>query len=81
MACTPAPRLLLRRSKVAKYDAPIAERYRVLHFKQMHIDQLTQEPTLYKRWRYGKRSEQLNPAQASLLEETMDADMAAIKEE
>lgn len=70
-----------RDAQIAAHDAVVAERDRVLHFKQTHIDQLMQELALYKRWRYGKRSEQLNPAQASLLEETMDADMAAIEEE
>ncbi|ANN73093.1 IS66 family transposase [Bordetella bronchialis] len=70
-----------RDAQLATLDAKIAERDRVLHFKQTHIDQLTQELALYKRWRYGKRSEQLNATQASLLEETMDADMAAIEEE
>ncbi|MDQ6211494.1 IS66 family transposase [Achromobacter insolitus] len=70
-----------RDAQIAAHDAVVAERDRALHFKQTHIDQLMQELALYKRWRYGKRSEQLNPAQASLLEETMDADMAAIEEE
>lgn len=67
--------------QLAKYDAQIAKHDQVLHFKDTHIEQLKQELALYKRWRYGKRSEQLNPAQASLLEEAMDADMAAIEEE
>ncbi|WP_343928808.1 IS66 family transposase zinc-finger binding domain-containing protein, partial [Pigmentiphaga daeguensis] len=70
-----------RDAQIAAHDAVVADRDRVLHFKQTHIDQLMQELALYKRWRYGKRSEQLNPAQASLLEETMDADMAAIEAE
>lgn len=68
-------------SEVAHRDAQIARHDQALHFKQTHIDQLTQELALYKRWRYGRRSEQLNTAQASLLDETMDADMAAIEEE
>ena len=67
--------------QLAKYDAQIAKHDQVLHFKDTHIEQLKQELALYKRWRYGKHSEQLNPAQASLLEETMDADMAALEEE
>lgn len=67
--------------EVAKRDAQIARNDQALRFKQTHIDQLTQELALYKRWRYGRRSEQLNAAQASLLDETMDADMAAIEEE
>jgi len=70
-----------RDAQIAAHDAVVAERDRVLHFKQTHIDQLMQKLALYKRWRYGKRSEQLNPAQARLLEETMDADLAAIEEE
>ncbi len=78
---TRVAQILAHGAKVAEYDAKIAKRDQVLHFKQTHIDQLMQELALYERWRYGKRSEQLNPAQASLLEETMDADMAAIEEE
>ena len=34
-----------------------------------------------KRWQFGKRSEKLNPAQRSLLEETIDADLEAIERE
>lgn len=70
-----------RDAQIAAHDAVAAERDRVLHIKQTHIDRLVQELALYKRWRYGKRSEQLDPALASLLEETIDADMAVIKEE
>jgi len=40
-----------------------------MHIKQTHIDPLMQELSLYKRWRYGKRSERLTPAQASPLED------------
>jgi len=32
-----------------------------------------------KRWQFGRRSEKLNPAQRSLLEETIDADLEAIE--
>lgn len=32
-----------------------------MHIKQTHIDPLMQELSLYKRWRYGKRSERLTP--------------------
>ncbi|VFR43733.1 Mobile element protein [plant metagenome] len=70
-----------RDARIAAHEAQVAERDRALHFKQTHIDQLMQEMALYKRWRYGKRNEQLNPSQASLLEGTMDADMAAIEAE
>ncbi|MFV0283420.1 MAG: IS66 family transposase [Castellaniella sp.] len=67
--------------EVAARDGQIATRDQVIHTKQTHIDQLTHELALYKRWRYGKRSEQLNAAQLSLLQETMDEDLAAIEEE
>ncbi len=66
---------------IARHEAEQARQLQVLHHKQTHIDQLTQELALYKRWRYGRRSEQLDAAQGSLLEETLDADMAAIEEE
>ena len=66
---------------VAARDGQLAQRDQLIHTKQTHIDQLTHELAMYKRWRYGKRSEQLNAAQLSLLEETMDEDLAAIEEE
>ncbi|HEY1966040.1 MAG TPA: transposase, partial [Acidobacteriaceae bacterium] len=34
-----------------------------LKFKQLKIDQLTHEMAILKRWRFGRRSEQLDPAQ------------------
>lgn len=67
--------------EVAARDGQLAQRDRVIDVKQTHIDQLTHELAMYKRWRYGKRSEQLNVAQLSLLEETMDEDLAAIEQE
>jgi len=65
--------------ELAARDAQIAGKDRELHVKQTHIDQLTQELALYKRWRFGRRSEQMNAEQASLFDEMMDADMAAIE--
>ena len=67
--------------EVAARDGQIAKRDALIHTKQTHIDQLTHELAQYKRWRYGKRSEQLNAAQLSLLEETLDEDLAAIEQE
>lgn len=66
-------RTAVRDEQLATRDARIAKHDQVLHFKDTHIEQLNQELALYKRWRYGKRSEQLNPGQASLLEDAMDA--------
>src|SRR5271169_526172 len=50
-------------------------------FKTTRIDQLTYELARYKRLRFDRSSEKLDAAQANLLEETLDADLAAIEEE
>lgn len=52
----------------------------VHHFKTVN-EQLTHEITLLKRHRFAKRSEQLNPTQASLLDDLLDTDIAAIEAE
>ena len=49
--------------------------------KRTSIDQLTHEIALAKRWKFGQQSERLGPVQASLLEETLDADIAAMNTE
>ena len=50
-------------------------------YRQAKIDKLTHELTTLKRWKFGRSSEQLNGTQISLIEETIDADIAAIEEE
>lgn len=52
----------------------------VHHFRTVN-EQLTHEIALLKRHRFAKRSEQLNPAQASLLDDLLDTDIAAIEAE
>jgi transposase len=52
-----------------------------LKHKQLKIDQLTHEMAVLKRWQFGRRSEKLDPAQRSLLDETIDADLEAIEHE
>jgi transposase len=52
----------------------------VHHFKTVN-EQLTHEIALLKRHRFAKRSEQLNPVQASLLDDLLDTDIAAIEAE
>ncbi|EPG4194842.1 transposase, partial [Pseudomonas aeruginosa] len=44
-------------------------------------EQLTHEIALLKRHKFAKRSEQLSPAQGSLLEDLIDTDIAAIEAE
>ena len=52
-----------------------------LKSKQLKIDQLTHEMAVLKRWQFGRRSERLDPAQRSLLDEAIDADLVAIEHE
>ena len=44
----------------------------------MKIDQLTHEMAILKRYRFDRKSEQMDPVQRSLLEESIDADIEAI---
>ena len=62
-------------------DRSIETLTREVTFTSTKVDQLTHELAQYKRLRFGKSSEKLDAAQASLLEETIDADLAAIEEE
>jgi transposase len=59
-------------------EALIASRDEELKRKQLKIDQLTHEMATLKRWRYARRSEQLDAVQRSLLDESIDADLQAI---
>lgn len=59
--------------------AQVSQQSNELKAKQLKIDQLTHEMAVLKRWQFGRRSEKLNPAQRSLLEETIDADLEAIE--
>jgi transposase len=52
-----------------------------LVYRQTRIDQLTHEMAMLKRYQFGRRSEQLDSTQASLLDEMIDADIAALEEE
>ncbi len=48
---------------------------------QTLIEKLTHEIAQLKRMKFSKRSEQLNPQQASLLDDLIDTDIAAIEAE
>ena len=56
----------------------IANRDEELKAKQLKIDQLTHEMAILKRWRFDRRSEQMDVVQRSLLDESIDADIEAI---
>lgn len=75
-------------SQVEQQDRVLQERERALAQSQetlRHTEQINQKLTfelaLLKRHAFGKRSEQLNVLQISLLEEMVDADIAAIETE
>jgi transposase len=52
-----------------------------LAFKQATIDKITHEMAVLKRLKFAARSEAFNAEQKSLLEETIDADLAALQAE
>jgi hypothetical protein len=52
-----------------------------IHRDQTVIEKLTHEIAQLKRLKFAKRSEQLNPEQASLLDDLIDTDIAAIETE
>jgi len=56
----------------------LAQKDETIKVKQLKIDQLTHEMGILKRWRFGRRSEQLESGQRSLLEESIDEDLEAI---
>lgn len=66
-------------TQVTQKDEELTLKDQELKFKQLKIDQLTHEMAILKRWRFGRRSEQLDPAQRSLLEESIDEDLEAIE--
>ena len=73
-------------AQMARHDASIASKDQELQrkdselkYRQAKIDQLTHEMAVLKRWKFGRSGERLDPAQLSLLDETLDADIAAIE--
>jgi transposase len=85
LTATLLERLAARDAQLADLDAErnahaavIAKRDAEIKLKQLKIDQLTHEMATLKRWRYDRRSEQLDVVQRSLLDESIDADIEAI---
>ena len=78
LAATLTARLTEREAELSERDAQLARRDAELKHKQLKIDQLTYEMATLKRWRYGRRNEELDAVQRSLLDESIDADLAAI---
>ena len=59
----------------------IAWHVREVAFKQATIDKLTHEMAVLKRVKFGAKSEAFTPEQKSLIEETLDTDLAALAAE
>lgn len=58
-----------------------AAKDQALAFKQAIIDKLTHENALLKRMKFAAQSERFNPEQKSLLEDEIEADLAAVATE
>lgn len=67
--------------QIASLDQAITSKDREILYRQTKIDQLTHEMGVLKRWKFGRSREQLDAGQSSLLDETIDADIAAIEQE
>jgi transposase len=65
--------------QIVQRDETIARKDREILYRQTKIDQLTHEMAVLKRWKFGRSREQLDQTQASLLDEAIDADIAAIE--
>ena len=70
-----------RDQTIVQRDELIARKNQDILYRQAKIDQLTHELAILKRWKFGKSREQLDPAQASLFDEAIDGDIAAIEVE
>ncbi len=68
-------------AQVAQHSQQLCSKDREIKFRQARIDQLTHEMAVLKRWKFGRSREQLDQGQASLLDETLAADIAAIEQE
>ena len=68
-------------AKIAQQSQIITAKDSDILYRQAKIDKLTHELMTLKRWKFGRSSEQLNGTQISLLDETIDADIAAIEQE
>ena len=65
-------------AELAEKESLLASRDNELKAKQLKIDQLTHEMAILRRYRFDRKSEQMDPVQRSLLDESIDADIEAI---
>ncbi len=74
-------KLLDKDQQLAAHQEIVVSKDQEIHFKQTKIDLLTHEIARYKRLQFAAKSEKLHADQRSLLEETLDADLAALEAE
>lgn len=75
-------------ARASEHEVVIAQNQRViarqateLTWRQGKIDKLTQELALYRRWKFGAKTESLSAEQIKLFDETCAADIAEIETE
>lgn len=66
-------------TRLSQSESTLQARDRKLVWSTARIEQLTHEIALLKRWKFSARSEQLDACQKSLLDEEVDADIAAVE--
>ena len=70
-----------KEAAIAQHDAELERRDAEIAFKQAIIDKINHEMAVLKRLKFAAKSEAFNAEQKSLLEETIDADLAALQAE
>jgi len=68
-------------AEIAERDRTIQAKDQLIRWKEDRIIMLTHEMAVLKRWKFGRSREGLNADQLSLLDETIDADIAGIEME
>lgn len=68
-------------ARISEQSKTIAAKDSDLLYRQAKIDKLTHELATLKRWKFGRSSEQLNGTQVSWLDDTLEADIAAVEQE
>lgn len=66
-------------ARLSNADSELKTKDRKLVWSAARIEQLTHEIAVLKRWKFSARSEQLDAAQKSLLDEDVDTDIAAVE--
>ena len=68
-----------RDHEIAQRDQALAAKDQLIRSKEQRIMLLTHEMAVLKRWKFGRSREGLNAEQLTLLDETIEADLAGIE--